>query len=185
MTPARVTPAGVTADRFETDRLRLRPPRAGDAARLAALNADPEIMRYIGSGARPGGSAGAEAAAWLDAAEHHIWIIEDLASGAFHGWTALLPFDQGRAVELAYRLARDAWGRGIASEAARQTVDYAFAGLRAPLGAGLGLDRLVAITHPDNRASRRVLDKLGFHQRGSRTVQGIAGVLYYVLERKS
>jgi RimJ/RimL family protein N-acetyltransferase len=169
----------VTTDRFETDRLRLRRARAGDAARLATLNADPEVMRYIGSGARPGGLARAEAAAWLDAAGCHIRIIEDRASGEVHGWVALLPFDQGRAVELAYRLARPSWGRGIASEAARAMVGYAF----APLGAGLGLDRLAAITHPDNRASRRVLDKLGFRQRGSRTVQGIAGVLYYVLER--
>ena len=40
------------------------------------------------------------------------------------------------------------------------------------------------MTHPDNHASRRVLGKLGFRRRGSRAVQGIAGVLYYVLERR-
>ena len=169
----------MTRRAFETDRLRLRPPRAGDAVDLAALNADPEVMRYIGSGVRPRELSRAEAEAWLDAAGPHIRIIEDLASGAFHGWAALLPFDQGGAVELAYRLPRAVWGRGIASEAARAMIDYAFAGHDE----GLGLDRLVAITHPDNQASRRVLEKLGFRRRGARTVQGIAGVLDYVLER--
>ncbi len=170
----------MTRRAFETNRLRLRRACAGDAAQLAALNADPEVMRYIGSGVRPHEAARAEAAAWLDAAGPHIRIIEDLANGAFHGWVALLPFDGGRAVELAYRLPRAAWGRGIASEAARAMIDYAFAGL----GEGLGLDRLVAITHPDNQASRRVLEKLGFRRRGSHTVQSIAGVLDYVLERE-
>ena len=174
----------VTGRGFETDRLRLRPPRAGDAAGLAALNADPEVMRYIGSGVRPHAQACDEVRAWLADDGPNIWIIEDRASSEVHGWVALLPFDQGREVELAYRLAQASWGRGIASEAARAMIDYAFAGLGARLGEGLGLDRLVAITHPDNHASRRVLDKLGFRRRGSRTVQGIAGVLYYVLERR-
>ena len=159
---------------FETDRLRLRRAAAGDAAQLAALNADADVMRHVGSGARPYAQALDEVRAWLDDDRPNIWIIEDRAAGAFHGWVALLPFDQGREVELAYRLGRASWGRGIASEAARAVVDHAF----APLCEGLGLARLVAITHADNGASRGVLDKLCFRRRGSRTVQGSSGVLY-------
>jgi RimJ/RimL family protein N-acetyltransferase len=64
----------------------------------------------------------------------------------------------GDDVEVAYRLTRPAWGRGIATEAAGALVNHA-------LGA-LALPRVVAVTYPDNVTSERVLDKLGFERRG-------------------
>jgi RimJ/RimL family protein N-acetyltransferase len=75
-------------------------------------------------------------------------------------------------VEVAYRLTRGAWGRGIATEAARALVAHA-------LGP-LGLSRVVAVTYPENRASQRVLDKLGFERRGLREYKGVRAT-YHVL----
>jgi RimJ/RimL family protein N-acetyltransferase len=75
-------------------------------------------------------------------------------------------------VEIAYRLARGAWGRGIATEAASALVAHA-------LGP-LGLPRVVAVTYPANQASQRVLDKLGFERRGLRGYKGVQAT-YHVL----
>jgi RimJ/RimL family protein N-acetyltransferase len=86
------------------------------------------------------------------------WLIEDSADGGFRGVAALLPMPDGVDVELAYRLARAAWGRGIATEAATALVEQAFA--RA------GLPRIVGVTFPENAASQRVLEKVGFRYDG-------------------
>jgi RimJ/RimL family protein N-acetyltransferase len=57
------------------------------------------------------------------------------------------------AVEIGWRLARDWWGRGAATEAATAVLEDAFD--------GVGLDRVISIRHADNTASGRVMDKLG------------------------
>jgi RimJ/RimL family protein N-acetyltransferase len=78
----------------------------------------------------------------------------------------------GGDVEVAYRLARSAWGLGIATEAAGALVAHA-------LGP-LALARVVAVTYPENLASQRVLDKLGFERRGIREYKGVQAT-YHVL----
>ena len=92
----------------------------------------------------------------------------------FYGLGALIQMPSGDDVELAYRLIRPAWGRGIASEAGAALVEYAFG--------TLGLSRLVAVTYPENRASQRVLDKLGFMRHGDLDYKGVR-TAYYVLVR--
>jgi [ribosomal protein S5]-alanine N-acetyltransferase len=144
----------------ETARLRLRRLRAADEPALVALDSDQEVMRYIGS-------RGGTPEQILERVRHRIesdhgalgwWLIETRADGVFHGLGGLLPMSEGNDVELAYRLARASWGRGIATEAANALVEQAFA--RA------GLTRLVAVTFPENVASQRVLQKLGFEYDG-------------------
>jgi len=82
----------------------------------------------------------------------------------------------GDDVEVAYRLARAAWGQGIATEAAGALVAH---GLRT-----LGLPRLVAVTYPENRASQGVLDKLGFERRGLVEYKGVQ-TTFHVLTREA
>src|SRR5437899_2385371 len=79
-------------------------------------------------------------------------------------------------VEVAYRLACSAWGRGIATEAAGALVNHA-------LGA-LALPRVVAVTYPDNVASQRVLCKLGFEPRGLTEYKGVQAT-WHVLTREA
>jgi RimJ/RimL family protein N-acetyltransferase len=161
---------------IETPRLRLRRLRASDEADLVALDSDPDVMRYVG--APPGVKAPAETlerARQRIAADHGplgFWRVEGRADGAFYGLGALIRMPTGDDIELAYRLARTAWGRGIATEAGAALVDHAFGVLR--------LARLVAVTYPDNRPSQRVLDKLGFVRQGLVDYRGVQAA-HYVL----
>ncbi len=166
---------------FATERLRLRGWRRGDAPPLAAMNADPEVMRYIGSGAKPYAEALERAGRLVRARPGKglgLWAIEERAieksgTGVFHGWAGLIPLDDTEEIELAYRLPKSSWGRGIATEAARPLLAYGFDELR--------LARIAAVTDPENRASRRVLDKLGFLYQGLRSAYGVEGCRYYTL----
>ncbi len=166
---------------FVTERLRLRGWRRDDAPALAAMNADPEVMRYIGSGAKPYAEALERAESLVREAPGDglgLWAIEERAigksgTGVFHGWAGLFPLDDTQEIELAYRLAKSSWGRGIATEAARPLLAYGFDELR--------LDPIVAVTAPENRASRRVLEKLGFRYQGLRSAYGVEGCCYYTL----
>lgn len=163
---------------IETQRLRLRRLRPSDEDDLVALDSDPDVMRYVGS---PAGVRSAEET--LDRARQRIgadhgplgfWRVERRADGAFYGLAALIRMPSGEDIELAYRLIRHAWGHGIASEAGAALVEHAF-------GAA-GLSRLVAVTYPDNRASQRVLEKLGFARQGDLDYKGVR-TAYYVLVR--
>ncbi|MFI5327669.1 MAG: GNAT family N-acetyltransferase [Candidatus Rokuibacteriota bacterium] len=165
---------------LETPRLRLRPLAASDEADLVALDSDPEVMRYVGSPAGVKSPAETRERARLRIREEQrgdyeplgFWRIEGRSDGAFHGVGALIRMPDSEEVEVAYRLARSAWGQGIATEAAGALVGHA-------LGP-LGLPGVVAVTYPANQASQRVLDKLGFERRGIREYKGVQAT-YHVL----
>jgi len=145
---------------LDTRRLRLRRLDIHDEPLLVALDSDPEVMRYIGS---RGGTPEEIVARVRDriAADHGAlgwWVIEGREAGVFHGVAALLRMPEGEDIELAYRLARASWGAGIATEAASALARYAFE--------QVGLPRLVAVTFPENLASQRVLEKVGFVHDG-------------------
>ncbi|HEU4973832.1 MAG TPA: GNAT family N-acetyltransferase [Baekduia sp.] len=156
-----------------TERLLLRRWTPADAEPLAAINADPRVMRFIGRGA-PIGPALSDALIarfereW-DARDHGIWAVEELtAPGELRGFCgltvpmflpAVLP-----AVEVGWRLAPGAWGRGIATEAARAALAFGFE--RA------GMREIIAIVHPDNDRSLRVCAKLGMTPRRDRPQPG-------------
>ncbi|HKW93671.1 MAG TPA: GNAT family N-acetyltransferase [Methylomirabilota bacterium] len=170
--------------RLDTPRLVLRRLRASDEPDLVALDSDPEVMRYVGSPAgvkspaetveRARGRIAEAARGVLEPLG--LWRIERRDQGAFCGIGALLRMPSGADVEVAYRLARAAWGAGIATEAAGALVAH---GLRT-----LALPRLVAVTYPENRASQRVLDKLGFERRGFTEYKGVR-TTFHVLAREA
>ena len=168
---------------LETPRLRLRPLAPGDLADLIRLDSDPEVMRYVGSpaGVRPPAEIEERARARIRESQEGthdplgIWRIEGRPDGGFLGLAALIRMPDGEDVEVAYRLGRSAWGRGIATEAAGALVTHGFD--------ALGLPRLVAVTYPDNHASQRVLDKLGFERRGLTEYKGVR-TTYHVLTRE-
>ncbi len=150
------------AGELTTRRLLLRHWRSEDEADLAAINRDPEVTRYLN---RPTGSAAV--AAFLPRVQSHwqehgfgFWAVEslepDLAGGClgFIGvaYPNFIPELAGRP-ELGWRLARRAWGRGLATEGAIAARDYALAELE--------LSALISIIHPENARSRRVAQKLG------------------------
>ncbi len=139
----------------------LRRWRINDITPMAAINADPEVMRWIGDGSMPDRAA---TAAGIDASERSWeargfgWFAVELRStGELAGFTGLaIPDDIPDimpAVEIGWRLGRPYWGQGIATEAARAALRFAFADRR--------LDRIVGIHQIGNVASERVIQKLG------------------------
>ncbi|MYV99415.1 GNAT family N-acetyltransferase [Streptomyces sp. SID3343] len=146
---------------IETERLLLRRWHDDDLDDLAAMNADPEVMRYVGDG-RP--HTREQSATSLSRYEQDweargfgLFAVELRADGAFAGWVGLavpafLP-EVMPAVEIGWRLARPHWGAGIATEAAHEVLRFAFEYARLP--------RLVSICHVDNTASAKVMAKLG------------------------
>ena len=169
---------------IETRRLRLRRLRPSDEPDLIALDSDPDVMRYVGSpaGVKTPEATEARARARILETERGVneplgfWRVEARTDAVFLGVAALIRMPDGQDVEVAYRLARAAWGRGIATEAAGALVAHA-------LGT-LGLPRLVAVTYPENRASQRVLDKLGFERRGLAEYEGVQ-TTFHVLTREA
>jgi ribosomal-protein-alanine N-acetyltransferase len=77
---------------------------------------------------------------------------------------------RGPEVELGYDLHPDAWGGGIATEAARAVMGQAFGPLR--------IDRVVAVVKPEHAASRRVLEKAGLRPVGLREAYGETMLFY-------
>ena len=146
---------------ISTSRLLLRRWLAKDVEPFAAICGDPEVMRYIGSGVtrsaeQARASIGAFEREW-DENGHGLFAVERLDNGRMIGFTGLsqpafLP-EIMPAVELGWRLARDSWGSGYATEAARAALDFALTELRLP--------GIVSIYQKENGASARIVEKLG------------------------
>src|SRR5262249_9174908 len=109
---------------FETVRLKLSLVRDADREDLIALERDPDVMRFL-NGGQPTADGGVDDGARFltpRGGEDDVWTALEKRSGAFVGWFSLRRVDEG-AGELGYRLRRDAWGRGLASEGASALVD--------------------------------------------------------------
>ncbi len=147
---------------LETERLLLRLPVQEDARRIYdAYGTDPEVTRYLAW--RP--------FTWPDQAEPRMkQRLEALRTGSELSWVmarsddpacllglvSLWPHEHH--AELGYVLARPWWGRGYMPEATRRVAEWALA---QP-----GLVRVWAVTDAENRASARVLEKIGMQREG-------------------
>lgn len=145
---------------LETDRFRLRKFQRADAADLFALDNDAEVMRYINGGIEtPRKMIELQVMPlFLEYDDSRrglgFWALETI-QGSFLGWVCLRPVPlKENEASLGYRLCRNAWGEGYATEASRSLLALGFR--------TLGLARVWATTYEDNLASRRVLAKLGF-----------------------
>ena len=154
---------GATGDLLQTERLALRRFRADDGENLYRLDSDPRVMRYIGDGSV--GTRASVAAALARSSAYYerypglgVWPAEERATGGFIGWFCLKYVPHTVDVEVGYRLLPQAWGRGYATEGARALVAHGFG--------VLGLYRIIGLTHPDNLASQRVLQKAGLRDAG-------------------
>jgi RimJ/RimL family protein N-acetyltransferase len=153
-------------DDRETNRLRLRRWRAEDLEPYARINADPEVMRFIAGGVPKTREECAADLAYVEAHwERHgfgLWAAELKASGELIGFVGLseptfIPELIG-SVEVGWRLGREHWNQGLATEGARASLDAAFCELE--------LDEVVSIIDPGNHASVRVAEKLGMEYGG-------------------
>lgn len=134
---------------FETERLSLRPITADDVDLLVALDADPEVMRFI-NGGKP--RARAEVEEIVQRALGHRWVAFYRSTQEFVGWHSLRP-SEPTARELGYRLRQASWGKGLATEGSLALIDLAFT--------RLGASRVWAQTMTVNTRSRRVMERCG------------------------
>lgn len=142
---------------IETARVYLRPFKPDDLDAFALIGSDPDVMRYIGDG-KP--QSREQTRMRLNAIfDHHnrhgfgVWAAVDKTNGEWMGFCGLQFLDNTSEIEVGYRLAKQFWGIGLASEAAKASLRYGFE--------ELGLDRIVAVVQPGNITSRRVLAKIG------------------------
>ncbi len=150
----------------ETPRFILREIVIEDKQDLFALDADPEVHRFLGN--KPVTSMEQievmiESLS-LQYRERGIgrWAIVEKSSGDFIGWSGLkLVIEQvngyNHFIDLGYRIIRSHWGRGVATETARASLKYGFETIQ--------LENIYASAQEQNQASLAVLSKLGFERQ--------------------
>lgn len=180
---------------LKTGRLVLRPWRRDDVRAYAGILRDPEVMRHWGSGIRYRAKRAVagfvarfsdiEAHRSMDAMLLHwekhrfgLWALEDRESGALLGNAGLSVLDGWTAeptdIEVGWLLARAAWGRGLAVEAGRASLAYAFEVLQLP--------RVVSVAFTANWRSERVMQSLGLVLAGRTRWMG-DDVVWYAMDR--
>lgn len=150
---------------LRTERLLLRQWREEDRQPFAELNADPETMRYF-----PATLTREESDAFVDRASELIeergwglWAVEVVGGAPFVGFVGLNVTRFGPmegTVEVGWRLRREHWGNGYATEAAREALRFGFE--------ELGLDEIVSFTSIPNTPSQRVMERIGMTRDPSR-----------------
>jgi RimJ/RimL family protein N-acetyltransferase len=149
---------------IRTDRLLLRRWRPEDRAPFAKMNADPAVREHY-----PGLMSREQSDAFVDRIEAHwtdhgwgLWAVEVPGVAPFIGYVGLWPGEDvaSGTVEVGWRLARDHWGHGYATEAAREAIRFGFE--------ELGLDEIVSFTVPQNERSWRVMERIGLRRDPAR-----------------
>lgn len=166
----------------QTDRLTLRVPCMDDVVVLASYWSDPETMKYIGKDGS--GWTREEVVERIErgmrfCAEHGMtfWTVVENDTGTIIGQGGLVPIAfNGPEIELGYRLGKPHWGKGYASEIARASARVGFE--------RFGYGCLVAVSYPENTASRRVLEKTGFIETGQSDLYYGVRCLRYELTRE-
>ena len=153
-----------------TSRLRLEPFTEDHLDGLNKMNSDPQVMRYLAAG-RPEtleetrAVIGRVMKRWAELG-YSWWALIERETGELVGAGAvqnlrreatLLP-DLACPLEIGWRLRRDRWGQGLATEAARAMGDFAFGELKAR--------ELLAVCDPANAASAKVMRRLGMQEVG-------------------
>jgi RimJ/RimL family protein N-acetyltransferase len=163
---------------LETARLRLRQWKLDDFEWYAALCADPQVMRFLG------GKTFNRLEAWRQfcslAGHWHfrgygLWAVEEKATGRLLGRVGLIDHEGWPGFEVGWTLAREAWGQGYATEAARRSMQYAFEDLKR--------DRVISLIDPENHPSRLVAERLGEAVQGTTELMG-TNVLVYGIDRE-
>ena len=151
---------------LRTERLLLRAFRAADLDAFAAMQANPEVRRFLGTGnllsrTETWGLMERVMGQW-PLLGYGMFAVE--TEGRCAGWTGVLHPLEWPEPELAYTLDQPFWGRGLASEAARMARDWAFA--------QHGFSRLASFILPGNARSIRVAEKLGAVREGTVDLRG-------------
>jgi RimJ/RimL family protein N-acetyltransferase len=147
---------------INTPHLFLRPWTPADAQVLFEILQEKDLLKYFPRTAPPPYDRVEKYIArhqehWQQFGYGH-WAVIERASGKLMGWNGLEFLPDTGETEVAYLLSHNFWGRGFATEAARAALKFGFE--------SAGLERIIGLAHPENIASRRVLEKCGLALNG-------------------
>jgi ribosomal-protein-alanine N-acetyltransferase len=142
---------------IESERLKFRKFTLEDLPTLIEQRSDPDVYKYLGGTKLQNPEALAKRIRfYMSCYDTHgfgtsvmIWK----PTGQVIGSAGLQPLDGTDEIEVGYSMIKEFWGKGIGTEAARAWMDHGFN--------HAGLDRIVAVAHTGNRASRHIMEKLG------------------------
>jgi len=163
---------------LETDRLLLREFVTEDLEAMYRLANDPDVTRYTGDGGKPLEELRKvlEERVFRDYQKYGYgrWATVLKENSQVIGFAGLKYLDDVGETDLGYRFFKEYWGRGLATEVSSAAVRYGFQQLR--------LKKIIGIVNVENKASVRVLDKLGFSLQKFTTYHD-SPVAWYVRER--
>jgi ribosomal-protein-alanine N-acetyltransferase len=143
---------------LESERLFLREFEPDDAQLLSELNGSPDVVKHVLVRKEPDLDASVQSVLRCSNYYHlhpglGVWptILKD--GNRFIGWTCLKHLESTTEIEIGYRYLREFWNRGFCTEISKNLLTYGFEKLNLP--------KIVAVVHPENLASLRVLEKLG------------------------
>ncbi|MCY1635254.1 GNAT family N-acetyltransferase [Marinifilum sp. D737] len=158
---------------LETERLFLREFILEDAQSMFDLNSDPEVIKYTGD---PPFESVEQAKAFLQNYDDYKkngfgrWAMISKADNEFIGWCGL-KLNEEKFIDLGFRVFRKHWNKGYASEAAKACLTYGFQ--------TLGFDEIIGRVLSENKASIKVLEKLGMRYWKNDTCHGFENARYY------
>jgi [ribosomal protein S5]-alanine N-acetyltransferase len=163
-------------DTFHTARMLAERPRPEDFPALCLLLQDPRVAATLG-GPRPEARVRQDLEASLEHWTRYgfgIWMFREPADGRLIGRCGLrhVEVEGEEEFELLYALHAESWGHGLATEMAAAVLEVGFE--------RLGLEDVVAFTLTTNRASRRVMEKVGMHYEGNITRADLPHVLFRI-----
>lgn len=159
----------------ETTRLTHRATTIEDAEAFFALNSHPDVMRLTGEERLTSVEAARTAIADypdFETVGYGRWACILKETGDLIGFCGLKYLPEHDAVDVGYRFLPDYWGRGLATEACRASVQFGFDILK--------LERIIGMVLPENEASIRVLTKTGFRANGEIVDDGLTALLYEI-----
>jgi RimJ/RimL family protein N-acetyltransferase len=163
---------------IQTTRLLLRPMQPADAVVLHRIYQSEGVLKYFPNPVAPPLEKlerfiAGQQAHWE---EHGYgdWGILPEGEQEIVGWAGLQYLPELNETEVGYLLDRPFWGKGYATEAALASMDFGFE--------RFSLDHIIALVHPDNLASRRVIDKCGMTYVETLSLWGIQ-LMRYVLKK--
>lgn len=161
---------------IETRRLRLREFRQSDLPAFAAMNANPEFIRFLGSGVPISKEESWRVMSMLlghwQLRGFGMWLIEHKETGQFLGRGGLWQPEGWPGIEAGWGLSPEAWGQGYATEAARAFIDWGFEQLECY--------EIISIIHPENSASKKVAERIGENFKGRQQVNGKDAEIYAI-----
>ena len=168
----------MNAVELQTERLKLRMWRESDLDDYADMCADPMVMRYLGLGkVMTRGEAWRSIAFFMGHWQmrgYGHWAVEEKATGRMIGRIGFLNPEGWPGFEIGWTLARQAWGKGYATEGAKTALQYGFT--------ELDQRHVISIIHPENTPSMRVAGRLGERLEGKTSLFDV-DVLIYGMER--